>query len=757
MRVLRSITTAILAIGLISCLRTAEEKSANWVKSARNLMERKEYSSAIIELHNAIQANPRNADAFYVMGLALMESAGPETALWYFKTAADLNPKLAGAHLKLADLLSGAGTAELLAQSEKHANAALALLPDDPEALHALAFAEWRQRKTALAVEHLQKALTRSPGHVKSATTLAIIEWSANHDAAAAEKILRNALKLSSESVEALISLGRFYTVSGRSSEAEFQFRRVLERDTDNESALLELSQLTEKSGRQLETEQILKKLSNLPNTHYRTVYAQFLFHDGRREAAINDLKRHLAKEPGAVEVRSRLVDFYLVMHRVDDAEKLLNDSLRRNPRDPNALERQAELQLHKKNFAEAAKLASEALRLRPQSAALHHILATALRWKGDHSESLQHLRRAVEFDPFLLKARVDLSEALRTGKSLKEALDLLDHTPAKQQEELSYLTERVWVLIGLRRSAEAKPLIRKSLSSEQGFVQIMQAGLVELQERNHATGRAFLEEALKKSPQDLEILNTLANSLAAEKQPYAAVERIRRQSAQFQQSASLQFLLGYWLERAGDQAGAYAAYVASLRIDPTFTRAAIAASRLDLTQGRPAEARTALNGVLEREPRNIDALLAIGMLEEGLGHYETAIATYRKLLHIAPNHLVAKNNLAVRLSENSATLDEALMLAQQVKESVPDQYEVDDTIGWIYYKKGIYKTAVKYLQTAAARSKSARIKYHLSIAYFGAGDWNLGQETLEVAQKLDPKLPEAEWAKKMAQASEKR
>jgi hypothetical protein len=61
---------------------------------------------------------------------------------------------------------------------------------------------------------------------------------------------------------------------------------------------------------------------------------------------------------------------------------------------------------------------------------------------------------------------------------------------------------------------------------------------------------------------------------------------------------------------------------------------------------------------------------------------------------------------------------------------------------------------AVRYLENAASHSSSARTKYHLAMAYFGVGKKAIGQKTLALAQAIDPYLPEADMAHRVAQSA---
>jgi tetratricopeptide (TPR) repeat protein len=117
------------------------------------------------------------------------------------------------------------------------------------------------------------------------------------------------------------------------------------------------------------------------------------------------------------------------------------------------------------------------------------------------------------------------------------------------------------------------------------------------------------------------------------------------------------------------------------------------------------------------------------------------------------PANVVALNNLAYLLASQSGQFDEALKYAQQVKEIAPDNKGVDDTIGWIMYLKGMYRPAVKYLESAAKGEADPLIRYHLGMAYLKLGD-KRGEATLRAALKSAPDLPEARMAERLLAAA---
>ena len=88
---------------------------------------------------------------------------------------------------------------------------------------------------------------------------------------------------------------------------------------------------------------------------------------------------------------------------------------------------------------------------------------------------------------------------------------------------------------------------------------------------------------------------------------------------------------------------------------------------------------------------------------------------------------------------------DEALKFAQQAVEIAPEDASTQDTLGWVYYRKGLYRNAVDHLKLAAAKEPTARRQFHLAMSYLKAGDRDRGQQMLATALKQEPNLAKTE------------
>ena len=73
-------------------------------------------------------------------------------------------------------------------------------------------------------------------------------------------------------------------------------------------------------------------------------------------------------------------------------------------------------------------------------------------------------------------------------------------------------------------------------------------------------------------------------------------------------------------------------------------------------------------------------------------------------MLALSPRFAPAANNLAWILSEHGGDKDKALALAQTAKELAPEDPQVSDTLGWIFYRRGVHQRALALLKDSAAK-----------------------------------------------------
>ena len=139
---------------------------------------------------------------------------------------------------------------------------------------------------------------------------------------------------------------------------------------------------------------------------------------------------------------------------------------------------------------------------------------------------------------------------------------------------------------------------------------------------------------------------------------------------------------------------------------------------------------------------------MLLGTVYDVQGKYDQANAQYEQALKIDPQFAEAANNLAWNHAERGGNLDVALTWAQTAKRYAPNNPMISDTLGWIYYRKGIYGLATELLKESSLGLPKAPVaQYHLGMAYYRNGNTAQALETLQRALILKPDFLGAEEA----------
>jgi tetratricopeptide (TPR) repeat protein len=736
----------LIALALASCTTTPQAKSARFIAAGQKFLKANDIPRAILQFESAVKATPGSAEAHYQLATAFLAAGdGVRTGVTLRKALA-LNPQHRAAQLLIAKVMASTSDKEYLQDAQKRLQALLQTSPNDADTLHALALTELKLGDQDDAVRDLGQAMAAAPQSLLIAVTLAQAKLQ-GQDPKGAEEVLKQAQQNSPKSAPALVVLGKFYSAENRPQEAEQQFQRALALDGGNTAALFSLGVLQSRTGKKQEAEQTFRKLSRMPDKQTRGSLAAFFNEEGRQDEAMQELARLYKEDPTDRTVRTWLINGYLSKGRTPEAEKLLAEALRKNPKDLDALLQRGEIALAARNFTQAETDLNHVVALQPVSPEVHYILAKLYLARKEDLRYREELTRALQLNPFLLTARLELSQDLISGKEAKSALDILDHAPSPQKQLMPILVARNWALWAMGDFAEMRKGIDAAMARGRSADLLMQDGLWKLNAGNPSGARASVQEALKINPGDIRALAVIRQSYAAQKQSAAALETIKEYANKEPKSAPVQELLGMVLMANGNRAQAREAFVRAKAADPQFTQADLSLVQVDAAEGRLNEAQAKLQQVVGADPGNTLAQMWLGNLEEDRGDHAAAMEQFRKVVAADPNNIEALNNLAYLLSEYGKKPDDALKYAEKALQLAPDNPEYADTIGWILFRKGLYSSAVTQLERTATHQGSPVWQYHLAMAYAKNGEMARGRAVFEAALKRNPNLPEAKMA----------
>jgi tetratricopeptide (TPR) repeat protein len=270
--------------------------------------------------------------------------------------------------------------------------------------------------------------------------------------------------------------------------------------------------------------------------------------------------------------------------------------------------------------------------------------------------------------------------------------------------------------------------------------------GLLQFSKGDLAKARASFERALAKDRALFTALEALTVIDFRENKPAAARARIEAALAAQPRNDRVYLLAARTYVQVADYAAAERTLIQALSVNPNNLQAYGALGQFYAAQQRLPEATARFERLVQKQPNAVEALTTLGVLLQLQNRPAEARARYERVLELNPRAAVAANNLAWMHAEQGEQLDTALQLAQTAKAELPNVPEVSDTLGWLYYKKGLALPAITALRESVEKDpENATYHYHLGLAYARADRAAEARQSLQRALAL--KLPPAETA----------
>jgi tetratricopeptide (TPR) repeat protein len=198
---------------------------------------------------------------------------------------------------------------------------------------------------------------------------------------------------------------------------------------------------------------------------------------------------------------------------------------------------------------------------------------------------------------------------------------------------------------------------------------------------------------------------------------------------------AEIQNRLGEALERIGALDAAVSAYRTALAAKPDFQKASNNLILALVKVGKGEEAVERARARVSADPKDADRHFTLG-LAQSEQNIDDAIGSFRRTLDLAPQHTLARYNLARALSR-SDRVSEAIDELKRALTIAP-QPQIHYTLGVIYWHQGDFDRAVTELKAATAQQPDyADAHYALGSVLKARKDWKGAADALRHAIAL--------------------
>jgi tetratricopeptide (TPR) repeat protein len=277
----------------------------------------------------------------------------------------------------------------------------------------------------------------------------------------------------------------------------------------------------------------------------------------------------------------------------------------------------------------------------------------------------------------------------------------------------------------------------------------LFQLGVVNLAENRYKEAEDAFRRSYQLNPANSRGLMGVVETDMAQNKPEEAMKMLQGESDKAPGRVDLLLAMANVAVRAGKYDFAIQTYNRMLGQADKSVKPGEIYMRIGETYRRKGDVNDAIKALQkarETLPDNAYVLATLGLVLDGASRKPEAKQFYEATLKVQPDNAVVLNNLAFLLAETGGDLNDALTKVQRAKQIQPNIYEISDTLGWIYLKKGLADNAIDVFKELVAKEPHhATYHFHLGMAYSQKGDKTKALEQLKEALKFNPSSDEKE------------
>lgn len=775
---IRAALAIVLTMELMGC-SSSEQRAQSYYESGMKLLAADDNEKAAIQFLNAVKLDKNLLPAW--RGLAKAEEA---TAHWErlipaLRMILQLDPKDEATRIELARIMVAGGATD---QALKLVNEAGQQESHDANLLGLRAVILYKLKDNAAAFSAAQAALKQMPDNVDALSLLAADRLANNdptgalqllsggsaivnndvgiqliklriyeqlNDVAQIEAVLRNLTQRYPQQAAFREQLVKFYIDHHRPGDAENELRTVAAADPKNSQAALELIRfLYRTKGATVARAEIAACIRAGGDTFpYKMALAELDYTEGNIKDAFNLLDA-LASDGSSSEhamlARMKLAELNINSKNFDAADKLVSrilgdDSLAALKLHAGALKLRALIRLDRGELNDAIFDLREALEGQPRSTDIKVLLATAYERNGAIELAEEQLAEALRVSNFNPNVGLAYASFLERHGDTERAEEMLTDLAHRQPENVTILSALAAVKLTRKDWAGARDLAEAMRHSQQNSAvaaadQILGKALAG--EQKYDASIAAFEDAAAAAPSAVQPMTAVVQALIRAKDTDKAMSFLQSVLKSNPANAEAYVLLGsvQLARNAPDEA--MKDFMMAIQKQPKDPAGYRAVADLYLREKNVDAAQMVIRSGLKQLPDNVDLHMILASILEQARHYDAAISEYEWVLARQPGSMIATNNLASLLADHhtdKTSLERAQALAARLRQSPVPQFK--DTLGWVNYRVGQFRTAVPLLEEAAAAlPDQALVRYHLGMGYAAIGQDGKASQELRTA-----------------------
>ncbi|WP_405419989.1 tetratricopeptide repeat protein [Marinobacter flavimaris] len=571
------------------------------------------------------------------------------------------------------------------------------------------------------AARYLEETLAQAPNHEQSALMLGIIRFRQGRPEEAEALLEPIAALNESEEAQKLLAATRLQLRNPDG--AKEVLARIEDQDSDPQTlALVGYASLA--SGDKQSGEQMIERAIELSpgNNSVRLRYAGYLIQEGKTGKALEQAKAAIKNDPDLAPARMMAIQAHASANDLAAARQVAEQWVKEQPDNITAMVSLGNIAARSGNPGTARSAFEKAAKAEPENPAPLIALGNLALSQENRAQAASHFTKAIRLQPNSLQALRGLTAVMDRD----ELTALMQDIHKEQPEAIAPRLVMLESALIAGNEQEAGEITAGLLEREDENTPAPTAGLVatvyhgiatQLTQRNRTEeAMQILRRGRVLFPDNEQIgLQAAALEFAAGNSKIAR-DILRDVKQRHPESAAPFIVEARHFEQEEEHAQAADLY--QLALDKRRTpELEMSYARALSRDGQQSKALESLTAAQKRFPDSEPLLTNLAILQQERGNIDEASESYARLIEIAPNNVIALNNLAWMYHEKND--ERAIDLASRAYELSPDNAAVADTYGWILFNNGQQEESIPVLEKAHSLAPdSEEIARHLAEAY---------------------------------------
>ncbi len=696
-KLLRLVSIILLLIVAVSCT-SKKEKVEDFVSRGNRLMEKSDPVRAVLEYRNALQLDPKNSDVLLLLGRAYLAEKQYRKAFSAFKTAVNLDPKLDAARVEMVRLL-------LLARQGKKALEQLDKITKpvqfEPDITILRAKALILEKQYGQAIE----VLSRSNIQGKEKQMLLSICFKETGQIDKMMDALKRWRNLDPKGPGSYLFMVKFDSEKGRKDAAARELEKMVAANPSSLKLQLLQANLLEQLGFVDRAAEIYEKLP--AKAAMNKAKADFYIRHRRAQDAILVLEELIRKNPKDIDVLVKLSEAFALLGNMSKAQDVLGraESLQLDWQNRKKLiMAEAKIKATEGKLDEAQALCEKILHRDQAVIDAHLLLGKILLQKGELDKAEVHLNQVVAATPLNARAQILLARCQMLNNKQAMARDTLHNALQKNPSNEGLRLALVRYEIMQKDYSQALDLLKKGLAiNDKSILLLRAAGDIEAAVKNFEKAEEYYRRIMEIRPDS----------------PLGYMEMGRLMLSQNRSEEALT-----WFQRAYKSKNGWQLAIPAM-------------AGVYVRKGEVDAALKVVGQEANKRPTAPSLYFYLGRIYAMKGDLNNSEKAYSKAIKLSPRWLPPYQGLA-RIYVQQGRIEKAILRFEKLYQDSPS-FSTAMTLAALYESRGDYKNAIDIYE--AVRKKYGDTPFVLNNLAYLYAEYSNSKKELENGREMIRKV----------------